>query len=84
MRWLSSMLLPANAGDVTSMVKCPPPPFTSARESGNLPLDGFAQRVDDGTLEIGRMRRHVSSSFQYRGTEGSTIWDHASMPPFRL
>ena len=34
MRCLSIMLLPANAGDVTSMAKCPPPPFTSAREPG--------------------------------------------------
>ena len=45
MRCLSSMLLPANAGDVTSMARCPPPPFTSAREPGiHLPLNGFAQR----------------------------------------
>src|SRR5438046_528184 len=28
------MVLPANAGDVTSMVKCPPPPLTSACELG--------------------------------------------------
>ena len=31
-RWLSSMLMPANTGDVTSMLKCPPPPLTVARE----------------------------------------------------
>src|ERR1035438_5033561 len=34
MRWLSSRLFPPKAREVTSMLKCPPPPLTSARESG--------------------------------------------------